>query len=286
MATLRGTRRRILSIKSTQKITRAMEMVASVKMRKSRLQVGKIRPYAEKLAQISNNLSSSATKSASDFFRVRPTVKKIGLIVIGSDKGLCGAFNTNVCRKSLQFIREHKDIAVYLHLLGKKPGDFFRRRNVEVTATHAEIATKSTSFTDVSKIADNLLIDFQSGNLDEIHLIYNEFKSASVQKVKSVQLLPIIPEVDKKISNASYIVEPGDEESVQALLSHSFTFQIWSALTESYAAEQSARMAAMHGATKNAGDLIRKLTLLYNKTRQAAITKELLEVISGSESMK
>jgi F-type H+-transporting ATPase subunit gamma len=282
----REIKRRITSVRNTQKITKAMEMVASVKLRKARTAILNARPYAEKLMEISSHLRSSICGQMSPMLASRP-VKSIGLIVISSDKGLCGGFNSNVCRKAMAFMREHHGTPVVLTVIGKKGSEYFKRRSVAAKDRYTDVFFKP-AYTEVAVIAQKVLDDFIADNTDEVYVIFNEFRGSASQKVQVERLLPVPPfTIDaREADKADYIFEPEPEECLDILLRRYFLWEIWRMVLESYSSEQGARMAAMNGATKNAGELIDRLTLFYNKARQGAITKELLEVVSGAESLR
>jgi F-type H+-transporting ATPase subunit gamma len=287
MAGTREIKRRITSVKNTQKITKAMEMVASVKLRKARTAILNARPYAEKLMEISSHLRSSICGQMSPMLMSRP-VKAIGVIMITSDKGLCGGFNSNVCRRTMAFIREHNGTPVVLTVIGKKGSEYLKRRSVSVKNRYTDVFFKP-AYANVAGIAQKVLDDFIAANIDEVHVIFNEFRGAASQKVQVERLLPVPPftvEGSREAATADYIFEPEPEECLDILLQRYFLWEIWRMVLESYSSEQGARMAAMNGATKNAGELIDRLTLYYNKARQGAITKELLEVVSGAESLR
>ena len=284
MPTPREIKRRISSIRNTQKITKAMEMVSSVKLRRARAQILNTRPYAEKLSEIAVHLRNSFVHSQSPMLVSRP-VKKTGLVVVSSDKGLCGGFNSNVVKKAMEFIRGSADKEVRLTLIGKKVVETFKRRKFPVVDKYSDVFFKP-NYPDASKIGQKILSDFLSGAVDEVNVIYNEFKSSVSQKTRLEKLLPVPDIAPEKTARTDYIFEPEGKECLDVLLSRYFIFQIWRVVLESYASEQGARMAAMNGATKNAGELIEKFTLNYNKARQASITKELLEVVSGAESLR
>jgi F-type H+-transporting ATPase subunit gamma len=284
MPTPREIKRRISSIRNTQKITKAMEMVSSVKLRKARVQILNTRPYAEKLSEIAVHLRNSFVHSQSPMLVSRP-VKKTCLVVVSSDKGLCGGFNSNVVKKAMEFIRSNKDTEVCLTLIGKKVVETFKRKKYPVIDKYSDVFFKP-NYPDASKIGEKILSDFLSGAVDEVNVVYNEFKSSVSQKTMLEKLLPVPDIATDKAVKTDYIFEPEGKECLDVLLSRYFIFEIWRVILESYAAEQGARMAAMNGATKNAGELIEKFTLYYNKARQASITKELLEVVSGAESLR
>jgi F-type H+-transporting ATPase subunit gamma len=283
MPTTREIRRRITSVKKTQKITDAMEKVASIKMRRARDQILNARPYVEKLTEMAGHLKECLPGNMSPLLCERP-VKTIALVIVGSDKGLCGAFNSNVIKKALEFIKTHAGATIQVTIIGKKPSDALRRRNLAVTDKYLGILNKPR-YADVCKVGEKLLAQFSAGTIDEVYLVYNFFKNVVSQKPMVERVLPI-PAPEGAHKSVDYIFEPDPAESLDVLLSRYFTFQIWRAVLESYASYQGAQMAAMSGATKNAGELIGKLTLYYNKARQAAITKELLEVVGGAEALK
>jgi F-type H+-transporting ATPase subunit gamma len=285
MPTPREIKRRIGSIRNTQKITKAMEMVASVKLRKARIQILSARPYAEKLAEMAAHLQNSFARTLSPLLTPRK-VSTIGLVLVSSDKGLCGGFNSNVVKKALEFLRQNGSVNVTLTLIGKKVSEAFKRMSYPIADKYTDVFFKP-EYTRAADIGQKLLTDFLSHKIDEVVVIYNEFKSTVSQKIKIERLLPVpAPETEKQSGRADYLFEPEGKECLDVLLSKYFLFQLWRSFLESYAAEQGARMAAMNGATKNAGELIDKFTLYYNKARQASITKELLEVVSGAESLR
>lgn len=285
MATTREIRRRIVSVKNTQKITKAMEMVSSVKLRKARSQINAARPYAEKLVEIAAHMRESLSESASPLLSDRP-IKKIGLVVVTSDKGMCGGFNSSAIRSALNFIKDHESTPVKLTTIGKKATDFFVRKKVVLADGYTDIFFKP-SYAKAASVASKLLNAFIKEEVDCIYVVYNASKHGGFQKICLEKFLPVPPLTEKvNLGHTDYLFEPEPEECIDSLLSRYFSAQIWRVMLESYASEQGARMTAMHGATKNAGELIEKLTMFYNKARQAAITKELLEVVSGAEALK
>jgi len=286
MPTPREIKTRVISVKNTQKITRAMQMVASVKLRKGRDRILAARPYSEKLAEIARHLTAGIPASASPWLRKRD-VKKIALLVVGSDKGLCGAFNTNVIKKTLEFVRTKEKTPVVLTILGKKPAEALRRRSVSISDKYTDIM-QNPAYAHATAIGGKLLKAFSDGLVDEVFVVYNEFKSASSQKTVVEKLLPIEPAADEKPAGTkgSYIFEPSAEETFGVLIPAYFSGQIWKIMLESYAAQQAASMTTMYAATKNAEKLIGALTLYYNKVRQSIITKELLEIVAGAEALR
>src|SRR5216683_156678 len=265
MATLRDIRRRIRSVESTQKITRAMKLVAAAKLRRAQECIVSARPYAVKMAELLSSLVRRAEGEAHPLLVRRPAARK-RLVIITADKGLCGAFNSNILRASLVFLREQGETHITLVVVGKKARDFYRRRQYEIKS--------------------GLMQEYLSGEVDEVHLLYNEFRSVAVQRVKREQLLPIeSAEAPDGQGGAAgdYIYEPSPEAILAALLPRHVTTQVYRALMESVAGEYGARMTAMEAATKNAKEMISLLTIQYNKARQERITKELLDIVGGSK---
>jgi F-type H+-transporting ATPase subunit gamma len=285
MPTPREIKRRIGSIRNTQKITKAMEMVASVKLRKARSQILSARPYAEKLADIAHHLTNSYSSGASPLLKARP-VRKLNIVVISADKGLCGGFNANAAKKTLELIRTNSDKEIVLTFVGKRAAEIFKRRKFTVIDEYADLYLKM-KYTDAATIAEKILSDFLSGAVDEVILVYNAFKNSVAYTTNAEKILPVAPlDQAARGTKVDYVIEPEGAACLDAVLSKYAVFRIWRGLLESFASEQGARMAAMSGATKNAKELIGKYTLFYNKARQAAITKELLEVVSGAESLR
>lgn len=290
MPSLQSLRRKIASVKNTQKITKAMKMVAAAKLKRAQDRILSSRPYAHKMREVLANLSRRVNRSAHPLLQKR-TGNKIEILVITSDRGLCGGFNTNIVRKAVETLREHEGRGhkVTVSLVGRKSRDFFRRRNWPLRQQWTEVFDK-LSFEHALDIGQDLTDHFVKGTFDELYVIYNEFKSAIQQRVIVERLFPIEAlETDGTAAptlGGSYEYEPDEEELLEALLPKHFQIQAYRILLESSAAEQGARMAAMDGATRNAGELIKKVTLFYNKTRQTAITKELMDIVGGAEALK
>jgi F-type H+-transporting ATPase subunit gamma len=290
MATLRDIRRRIRSVESTQKITRAMKLVAAAKLRRAQERLLAGRPYAIKMAQLLSSLVSRAEGDAHPLLVRRPAARK-RLVIITADKGLCGAFNSNILRASLAFLREQGDTSVTLVVVGKKARDFYRRRQWEVKSEMLGFFDRLT-YSHAQELADGLMQEYLGGEVDEVHLLYNEFRSVAVQHVKREQLLPIEPgttpegPAGAEGTGGDYIYEPGPEAILAALLPRHVTTQVYRALMESVAGEYGARMTAMEAATKNAKEMIGVLTIQYNKARQERITKELLDIVGGAEALR
>ncbi len=285
MATLRDIRRRIRSVESTQKITRAMKLVAAAKLRRAQERILSARPYAVKMAELLSSLVSRAEGEAHPLLVRRPAARK-RLVIITADKGLCGAFNSNILRASLAFLREQGETNVTLVVVGKKARDFYRRRPWEVKSEMLGFFDR-LAYSHAQELAGGLMQEYLGGEVDEVHLMYNEFRSVAVQRVKREQLLPIEPAAaEGQAAGGDYIYEPSPEAILAALLPRHVTTQVYRALMESVAGEYGARMTAMEAATKNAKEMIGVLTIQYNKARQERITKELLDIVGGAEALR
>ena len=290
MATLRDIRRRIRSVESTQKITRAMKLVAAAKLRRAQERLVSARPYAVKMAELLSSLVRRAEGEAHPLLVRRPAARK-RLVIITADKGLCGAFNSNILRASLAFLREQGETSVTLVVVGKKARDFYRRRQYEIKSEMLGFFDR-LAYSHAQELAGGLMQEYLSGEVDEVHLLYNEFRSVAVQRVKREQLLPIesaeAPDGQGGAAGPAgdYIYEPSPEAILAALLPRHVTTQVYRALMESVAGEYGARMTAMEAATKNAKEMISVLSIQYNKARQERITKELLDIVGGAEALR
>jgi F-type H+-transporting ATPase subunit gamma len=292
MPSLQSLRRKISAFKNTQKITKAMKMVAAAKLKRSQDRILAARPYAHKMRGVLSNLSRRVNRTAHPLLQKRE-VKKVEILVVTSDRGLCGGFNGNIVRKSAEFVRqcEAQGMTVGLSIVGRKGRDYFRRRTWLIRQEWAGVFDK-LSFEHAIDIGGDLTDNFVKGTFDELHVVYNEFKSAIQQRVIVEKLFPVDADVEfgaaqaATVSSGAYLYEPGEAELLNALVPKHFQVQAYRILLESAAAEHGARMAAMDGATRNAGQLIKKTTLYYNKTRQAAITKELMDIVGGAEALK
>ena len=300
MATLREIRRRIASVKATSKITQAMKMVAAAKLRRAQDAMISARPYSKALDGLLKDLLSSAgeeiTQSPVFFGRhlADANTEKVLLIIVSSDRGLAGAFNANIIKFAEARIREvypeHlKSKRLSLITVGRRSTDYFTKRGYDIIEKHINIFTK-LDFTTAKEIADKATALFANADYDKIEVIYNEFKSVITQRQTADRLLPVLDrtklkEVQKGHTTFEYIYEPEPAEILNVLVPRQLETQIWKSLLESNAAEQGARMTAMDSATKNAKDLISALQLSYNKARQAAITKEILEIVGGAEAL-
>jgi len=293
MANLKAIRVRLSSVKSTRQITSAMKMVAAAKLRKAQDSIVQLRPYADKLNEIRAGLSAALrdTEIENIYAERKKGTGRVLLVVITSNKGLCGAFNANVIRETRHIMAEkygeqmrRGDLA--LMTVGKKAADTFKKLKFNIMADHSDLYTALT-FDRVAAVADRLMELYLSREYDTIELIYNQFKNAAVQKLTRETYLPVTMETDagEKSIPADYIYEPDQVSIISELIPKTLRIQLYKAVLDSFAAEQGARMTAMHQATDNATELIRDLTLQYNKARQAAITNQLLEVVSGAEAL-
>jgi F-type H+-transporting ATPase subunit gamma len=281
MPALIDIRRRIRSVKSTQQITKAMKMVSAAKLRRAQEGMFAARPYARKMMEVLRNVASRAPAYAHPLLEERGDQRTL-LVVVTSDRGLCGGFNANIIRTAARFLDEHRGKDLSLDLVGRKGRDFFRRRAFKVRAEHVGIF-QALRYPTAQALAHELIQAFTAGTVDRVYILYNDFKTVIAQKITIEQLLPIPrATVDPKEPALDYLYEPGPAEILTSMLPRHVEMQVWRALLESAASEHGARMAAMDSATNNAGDVIQRLTLHMNKVRQAAITKEIIEVVSGA----
>jgi len=288
MATLRDIKNRIVGVKSTQKITRAMKMIATAKLRGAQQRIVGARPYANKIGEILSRLAADDSLQSNPFFAARE-IKKVCVVVITADRGLCGAFNTNIIREATSYINEElkNEISVSVFTLGKKATEYFGKRNYNIEGKIVGLFG-SLEYQSTLQLYNDLMPKYLNGEVDKIVMVYNEFVSMIQQRIVKVQLLPIPFNLENKEvkASANYIFEPNQLSIFESLIPKHLKVQIWRALLESNAAELSARMTAMDNATTNAQELIRSLNLKYNKERQAAITKEILEIVSGANALK
>lgn len=290
MPTLREVRNRISGVKKTQKITKAMKMVAAAKLRRAQLAVLAARPYARGMKALLQHLLPMVDPGSEPLLEARP-LQRLGLVVVTSDRGMCGAFNANVIRAAqahMAVVMPDVQTAgsVRLFLIGKKGADYFTKRGLPVAASHPGFFDQLT-FGEALEVAREVIDLYLRGDIDRVDVIFNEFKSVSQQRIVIEQYLPLVPEsspLETPVHAAHYIYEPSEKELLTALIPKYLNFSLWRILLESNASEQGARMVAMENATENARELIETLQLQYNKARQAAITKELLEVVSGAEA--
>jgi F-type H+-transporting ATPase subunit gamma len=292
MATLRDLRRKIKAIQSTQKITKTMKMVAAAKLRKVQDRMLNFRPYAMRMDSVLSDLARVAERELHPLLAVRPR-KTVEVLVMTSDRGLCGAFNTNILTSSAKFIESLKKegFELSVSVIGRKSRDFFRRRRIPMRKSWLGLSGRVT-YANAQEISNDLMENYVNETLDEVILIYNEFKSLLLQKVSIARLLPIgaieaEEAPDEKTSIAvDFLYEPSVEILLGRLLPKHIEIQVYRALLESSAAEEAARMNAMERASKNCEDLIARVTLQANKVRQAGITKELMDIVGGVEAMK
>jgi F-type H+-transporting ATPase subunit gamma len=293
MPSLLDIRRRVRAVKSTQQITKAMKMVAASKLRRAQERIQHARPYASQMLRVLNSLASRVDPSAHALLDDRQAARASGralLFVITADRGLCGSFNTNVIKSSATFITENRDRQVALGLVGRRGRDYFARRGFEVRYEQVNLFA-ALKFDDAKAMAKSAIESFVNGDVDSVYLVYNEFKSVMQQRVVVERLLPI-PRLAfseetpaEKIPVVDYLYEPAPDELLAHLIPKHVEVQIYRALLESSAAEHAARMTAMDAATRNSADMIDQLTLYMNKVRQAAITREIIEVVSGAQAL-
>lgn len=295
MANLKEVRNRIASVQSTQQITKAMKMVSAAKLKRATNAIIALRPYATKLKEILGNLSASLEGSSSPFIQEREP-NKVLIVTVSSNRGLAGAFNMNVIKAANNLIAEKyseqlKNGNVSIISIGKKTQDFYEKRKYNVIGNNNEVYSALT-FENVTKITDAIMAGFLKGEFDKVEVVYNRFRNAAVQFITTEQLLPL-PKVEavvetkeeKKAANVDYILEPSQEEIVEQLIPKSIKIQLYKAVLDSHASEHGARMTSMDKATENAGELLKALKLSYNQARQAAITTELTEIVSGAAAL-
>jgi len=286
---LKDIRKRIVSVRNTQQITKAMKMVDAAKLRRAQEAMTQARPYAQMIEEALSGVAVRSDESAHPLLQ-RRTPRRVELVVMTSDRGLCGGFNANIFRRAQRFLYENADNyeRIQISTIGRKGRDFFRKRNVATRKDYPGVFQELT-YDKAKTIADELAAAYLGDELDAVFLLYNEFVSAISQKASLVQLLPINANSnseDAKSQLVDYVYEPSREAVLNHLLPRYLTTQVWRALLESKASEHGARMAAMEAATKNSSELIDKLRLQYNRARQAYITKELSEIVSGAEALK
>jgi F-type H+-transporting ATPase subunit gamma len=288
MATLRDIQRRIRSVQSTQKITRAMKLVAAAKLRRAQERILAARPYANKMAELLGNLVSGAEDAGHPLLEQREGPRR-QIVIITADRGLAGAFNSNILRRAAELVRESSAAELTLVVVGRKARDFFRRRPVTVKRDMIGFWDR-LAYSHACELADYFMQQYLDNEIDEVVLLYNEFRSVAVQRPVRVTLLPI-PRAEAAAGEATtehvdYIYEPGPEQILGDLLPRHVRMQVYRALMESVAGEYGARMTAMEAASKNAKEMIDILTIQYNKARQEKITKELLDIVGGAEALK
>ncbi len=285
MANLKEIRNRISSIGSTMKITNAMKMVSAAKLKKAHDAITAMRPYANKLTELLQNLSATLDSNDGGVYTEQREVNKVLIVAITSNRGLCGSFNSSVIKKVRNIITtQYAGKEVSILAIGKKGNDLLGKK-FAIYSNESEVYDE-LNFENVSNIANKMMEQFAIGSFDKIELVYNQFKNAATQILTEEQFLPILPPESKINSNTDYIFEPSKQEIVKGLIPKSLKTQLYKAVRDSYASEHGARMTAMHKATDNATELRDDLLLIYNKARQAAITNEILEIVGGAEALK
>jgi len=286
MPSLIDLRRRIRSVKNTRQITKAMKVVSAAKLRRAQDRVLSARPYAQIIQRMLANVAQAASEQHDgetiDLLVVRPE-KRIQLLVVTADRGLAGVFNSNVIKAALKFIQDHKDTEVQLELIGRKSRDFFKKRSRNITGEYAGIFQKVVRYEDALDIARKVIERFRKAEIDSVYLVGNNFKSMMASQLVLNRILPI--ELPEKAEQIDYIYEQPPAELLAALLPRYIESQILRALLESAAAEHAARMTAMESASSNAADVIDALTLKMNRVRQASITREIIEIVSGAAAL-
>ncbi len=290
MASLKEVKTRIGSVTSTQQITKAMKMVAAAKLRKSQERIFQMRPFAQRMANIMQNLSGNS--DGYNWYSKARKEEKILIVAISSDRGLCGSFNSTVIKAALRLIEEkyaaqHARKSVMILPIGKKSFEYFSKRQFFLKGDFANLFS-GLSFEKVSEAGQYMMDVFQKGEFDKIEIVYNQFKNVATQILITEQFLPIlpIPTTSGKKVDIDYILQPSQDEILKGLIPKSLKVQLYKAVLDSNASENGARMTAMDKATENAGELLKELKLTYNRTRQAAITKEILEIVAGAEALK
>lgn len=291
MANLKEVKGRIQSVTSTQQITKAMKMVAAAKLRRAQDNIIQMRPYAQKLSAILQNLSAQGQAAEGSPYAEERPVKNVLIMAVTSDKGLCGAFNSNVFKAvnkhiKVNYQQQFDNGNVTILAIGKKARDYFTKRNYQVITDYWDMFSP-VSFEISTKASEYAMDSFTEGKYDKVVLVYNEFKNVATQVMQVEQFLPVMPaeEAGNGQVQSDYIFEPPREEIVKDLIPKSLKIQVYKAILDSNAAEHGARMTAMDQATENAGELLKELRLTYNRTRQAAITKEILEIVAGAEAL-
>ena len=283
MANLKEIRNRISSVSSTMQITSAMKMVSAAKLKKAQDAITAMRPYADKLTELLQNFSSNLDADNGSVFTKNREIKNILIVAITSNRGLCGAFNSNIIKQVNELAKNYTKGNVSVMAIGKKANDSLSKE-IKILSNESKIFD-DLNFTNVAQIAQVLMNKFKDGSVDKIELVYNKFKNAATQIVTTEQFLPIVTSNDQINNNQDYIFEPSKVEIVKTLIPKSLKTQLFKAIRDSFASEHGARMTAMHKATDNATELRDQLKLTYNKARQAAITNEILEIVGGAEAL-
>ena len=285
MANLKEIRSRITSVGSTMQITSAMKMVSAAKLKRAQDAIVKMRPYANKLTELLENLSASLDSSDGGVYSTKREITKILIVPITSNRGLCGGFNSYIIKRVHELINDQdKNKEISILSIGKKSSEHFSKNKFNIIGSHDELFNDLT-FDKVSSIADDVMKKYREGSFDKVVLVYNQFKNAATQIIMAENFLPIKSESNDTDTSGDYLFEPSKEEIVEELIPKSLKTQMFKAILDSHAAEHGARMTAMHKATDNASELKKELTLTYNKARQAAITGEILEIVGGAEAL-
>lgn len=283
MANLKEIRNRISSVSSTMQITSAMKMVSAAKLKKAQDAITAMRPYADKLTELLQNLSTTLDADSGSKFAEQREIKTVLIVAITSNRGLCGAFNSNIIKQATHLAKGYANQKVSVVAIGKKGNDALAKEH-QVISNQSSVFDDLT-FENVATIAEMLMAQFESGAFDKIELVYNKFKNAATQVVMTEPFLPIVSTTESINVNQDYIFEPSKAEIVETLIPKSLKTQLFKAIRDSFASEHGARMTAMHKATDNATELRDQLKLTYNKARQAAITNEILEIVGGAEAL-
>ena len=285
MANLKEIRNRIVSVESTMQITSAMKMVSAAKLKRAQDAITQMRPYANKLTELLENLSASLDSSDGGEFAQKRNIKNVLLVIITSNRGLCGGFNNYIIKSAIELINtDYKAAQVDILSIGKKSSEYFTKNGFSVNSTHDQLFA-DLSFENVSKVAEGIMQQYVTGDYDKVVVVYNQFKNAATQIIMNENYLPIQTAENKEGIVGDYLFEPTKQEIVEQLIPKSLKTQLFKAILDSHAAEHGARMTAMHKATDNASELKKELTLTYNKARQAAITNEILEIVGGAEAL-
>lgn len=284
MANLKEIRNRITSVSSTMQITSAMKMVSAAKLKKAQAAITAMRPYAEKLTELLQNVSASLDGDSGSKYSEQRPVNKILVVAITSNRGLSGAFNANVIKQTRNLVNLYAGKQVDFVTIGKKGNDIIRKANTVINNNNTVF--DDLTFHNVAAIAEELMQLFVEGQYDKIELVYNQFKNAATQIIITEQFLPIVPTETESTTQVDYLFEPSKEQIIEELIPLSLKTQLYKAIRDSFASEHGARMTAMHKATDNATELRNQLKLTYNKARQAAITNEILEIVGGAEALK
>jgi F-type H+-transporting ATPase subunit gamma len=287
MANLKEVKQRINSVMSTQQITKAMKMVSAAKLRRAQEKIVQMRPYSQKLTAILNNVSSASEGDIDIVFAAKREVKKVLFVPVTSDKGLCGAFNTNILKATNSAIKEHfSDAEISILPLGKKAYEYYKKSDYALLDAYYGVF-QQLSFDAVKEAANFAMDGFLAGDYDQVFLVFNEFKNVATQDIRVEQFLPMSASTSNEVktTETDYLLEPSRTYIIEELVPTSLKIQFYKAVLESNASEHGARMTAMDKATENAGELLKELKLMYNRTRQAAITNEILEIVAGANAL-